>query len=33
LVLPSPERYWGTSLIRNSPPPWDHQMTLGIVLL
>ena len=23
----------GTSFIRNSPPPWDHHRTLGIVLL
>ena len=23
----------GTSLKRNSPPPWDHHMTLGTVLL
>ena len=23
----------GTSLIRNSPPHWDHQKALGIFLL
>ena len=26
-------RYRGTSLIRNSTPPWDHNSCLGIVLL
>ena len=25
--------YRGTSLIRNSPPPWDHLRTLDIVPL
>jgi len=25
--------YRGTSLIRNSPPPWDHHRALGIALL
>jgi hypothetical protein len=27
------EAYRGTSLIRNSPPPWHHHRTLGIALL
>ena len=26
-------RYRGTSLIRNSSPPWDHDRALGIFLL
>jgi hypothetical protein len=25
--------YRDTSLIRNSPPPWDHHFALSIVLL
>jgi len=25
--------YRGNSLIRNSPPPWDHHRALGIFLL
>ena len=25
--------YRDTSLIRHSNPPWDHHMTLGIILL
>ena len=29
--LPPP--YRGTSLIRNRPPPSDHHMTIGVVLL
>ena len=29
----NPTPYRGTSLIRISPPPLDHHMTLGIVLL
>ena len=27
------QKYRGTSLIRNSAPPWDHHRALGIVLL
>ena len=27
------ERYRGTSLIRNSPPPEGHHRALGVVLL
>ena len=29
----APPPYKGISLIRNNTPPWDHHMTLGIVLL
>lgn len=27
------KRYKGTSLITNSPPPYDHHSALGIALL
>ena len=27
------QMYRGTSLIRSSPPPWDHHRAIGIVLL